>query len=119
MDRLGIKRARLGRRVERVRYGIRARNQRPRLVFQRSNRFLSAQVVDDATGTTLCSATTAGKTFSSSRKNKDAAAKLGATLAERALAKGIKTVVLDRRGRLYHGRVSAFAEAAREKGLEF
>lgn len=119
MDRLGIKRTRLGRRVERVRFGIRSRNVRPRLIFHRSNRFLSAQVVDDATGTTICSATTAGKAFGSSRKNKDAAAKLGATMAERALAKGVKSVVLDRRGRLYHGRVSAFAEAAREKGLEF
>ncbi len=119
MDRLGIKRARLGRRIERVRYGIRSRNMRPRLVFHRSNRYLSAQVIDDASGRTLCSATTSGKSFSANRKNKEAAAKLGAMMAERALAKGIKSVVLDRRGRLYHGRVSAFADAAREKGLEF
>lgn len=120
MDRLGIKRTRLKRRVQRVRYGIRSRNPRPRLVFVRSNRYLSAQVIDDLKGATICAATTAGKGFAgSSRKNKDAAKQLGGMLAERALAKGIKQVVLDRRGRLFHGRVGVFADAAREKGLEF
>ena len=119
MNRILQKRGRLDRRIKRVRHAIRSRHQRPRLVFNRSNNFLYAQVIDDKTGVTVCSATTMEKSFSAPKKNKDAASRLGAILAQRAKEKGITKVVLDRCGRLYHGRIAAFADAAREKGLEF
>ena len=118
MNRLFEKRMRLERRSRRVKFAIMARHPRPRLVFNRTNQYLWAQVVDDSKGITLCAATTKEKEFAGSKKNKAAAVKLGALIAERAKEKGIKSVVLDRRGRLYHGRVAAFADAAREKGLE-
>ncbi len=119
MDRLLEKRTRLKRRVNRVKFAIRSRALRPRLVFNRSNRFLSVQLIDDSKGITICSATTAGKTFAGNKKNKDAAKKLGEILAQKAKEKGVQSVVFDRRGRLYHGRIAEFADAARKGGLEF
>lgn len=119
MNRLLLKRKRKTRRVARVSHSIKARHPRPRLVFVKSNRYLAAQIVDDLKGETICAATTAGKNWSGSRKNKEAAKKLGEMLGEAAKAKGVEKVVLDRRGVLYHGRVAAFADAAREKGLAF
>lgn len=120
MNRLEEKRTRLARRKDRVRFAIRSRKIRPRLVFNRSNRFLAVQLIDDVKGVTLCQANTMEESFKSgSRKNKDAAKKLGALVAERIVKLGIKQVVLDRRGLLYHGRLAEFADAAREKGLEF
>ena len=120
MNRLLEKKQRLKRRITRVRYAIQSRKTRPRIVFKRSNRYLSAQIIDDLKGTTICAASTCGKNYSgSSRKNKEAAAQLGEALAKMAQEKGVKQAVLDRRGRLYHGKIVAFADAAREHGLEF
>ncbi len=90
--------------------------ERPRLVVTRSSRHLFVQVVDDATGTTLAS----GSTFKLTDGDKTARAKqLGATLAEAAKAAGVTKVVFDRGGASYTGRIAAFADAARESGLEF
>lgn len=119
MNRLETKRKRIARRVTRVRYDIKPKTPRPRLVVNRTNRYLAVQIVDDATGKTLCAAATNEKSFAKKGKNKEAAAALGELIASRAAEKGVKKVVLDRRGNLYHGRVAAFADAAREKGLEF
>jgi large subunit ribosomal protein L18 len=119
MNRLEEKRKRLGRRIRRVRHTIKPKTPRPRLVINRSNRFLAVQIVDDSTGRTLCQAATNEKSFAVKGKNKDAATKLGELIAARAAEKGVKKVVLDRRGALYHGKIAAFADAAREKGLEF
>ena len=122
MNRVAEKRVRLKRRVKRVRHQIRPkriRALRPRLVFNLSNKYIFAQVIDDATGKTLCSAATNEKSFALKGKNKEAAKQLGEVIAQRASEKGVKQVVLDRRGRLYHGKIAAFADAAREKGLEF
>lgn len=119
MDRLLDKQKRLERRVKRVKAAILSRHPRPRLVFNRSNKYLSCQIIDDGKGITLCAATTSEKNFEGSTQNKGAAKKLGEIIAARAKEKGVKEVVLDRRGRLYHGRIAAFADAARENGLEF
>lgn len=118
MNRLAHKRMRLERRMRRGAYSIKARTPRPRLVFKRSNRFLSCQIVDDQKGLTIVSATTSEKDFTGSKKDTEAAKKLGELIAQRAKEKGVGKVVLDRRGILYHGRIAAFADAAREKGLE-
>lgn len=119
MNRLLEKNKRLQKRIKRVKFSIRSRHPKPRLVFVRSNRYLSAQIVDDLKGETIVAATTMEKTYKGPTGNKEAAKNLGALIAERAKEKGVTRVVLDRRGRLYHGRISVFADAAREKGLEF
>lgn len=119
MNRLEQKRVRKARRVERVRHAIKPKSPRPRLVVNRSNKYIRCQVIDDLSGQTLAAAASDEKGFATKGKNKEAAAALGAVIAERALAKGVKQVVLDRRGLIYHGRVAALAEAARAKGLEF
>ena len=94
--------------------------ERPRLAVYRSNKHITAQVIDDRAGRTLAAAsTTEADLRSSSTGNKDAAAKVGALIAERAKAAGVTKVVFDRGGFLYHGRVAAVADAAREAGLEF
>ena len=95
---------------------------RLRLSVFRSNKHIYAQVIDDEVGHTLVSACTLEKEICGAGKNggnKEAAAKVGKVLAERALAKGIKQVAFDRGPYKYHGRVAALAEAAREAGLEF
>ncbi len=111
------------RRTHRVRNRIRkSRSTRPRLTVFRSNRHMYAQIIDDEAGRTLVSASTVEKALFGSGKfagNKDAAVKVGQTLAARAIEKGIKQVVLDRGPYKYHGRVQALAEAARQGGLEF
>ena len=119
MNRLETKRKRSVRRVTRVRHAIKPKIPRPRLVINRSNRFLAVQIIDDLTGRTLCAAATNQKDFAKKGKNKESAKALGELIASRAAEKGVKKVVLDRRGNLYHGKVAAFADAAREKGLEF
>ena len=96
--------------------------ERPRLAVFRSNNHVYAQVIDDASGTTLVSASTLEKDIKAELKNTDdtaAASKIGDVVAKRALEKGIKAVVFDRGGYIYHGKVKALAEAAREAGLEF
>ncbi len=111
------------RRRNRVRYKIRQSvSGRARLTIFRSGKHIYAQVVDDATRSTLASASSADavKTGALSKTwNKKAAAVVGKLIAERALANGIKQVVFDRGGYLYHGRVKALGDAAREGGLQF
>lgn len=96
--------------------------ERPRLSVFRSNNHMYAQIIDDTVGNTLVSASTLEKEVSSELEktnNVEAAAHLGTVIAKRALDKGIKTVVFDRGGFIYQGKVAALAEAAREAGLEF
>ena len=96
--------------------------ERPRLAVFRSNNHMYAQIIDDTVGNTLVSASTLEKTVKSELEktnNVDAAAYLGTVIAKRAIEKGIKTVVFDRGGFIYQGKIAALAEAAREAGLEF
>jgi large subunit ribosomal protein L18 len=105
----------------RIRKKIEGSAQRPRLSVFRSNRQISVQVIDDSTGRTLVSASSLEKDFSgkSSVKKAEQAKLVGKRIAEKALASGITSVVFDRNGYLYHGRVKSLAEAAREGGLKF
>ena len=108
------------RRHGRVRKKVQGTADRPRLAVFRSNRHISVQVIDDRAGVTLAAASTYETELKGSATgNKDAAAKVGERRAERAKAAGVTTVVFDRGGNLYHGRVAAVADAAREGGLEF
>lgn len=103
----------------RVRAKISGTPERPRLNVFRSNANIYAQIIDDVAGVTLISASTLEKEFEGATGNKEAARKVGKLVAERALEKGIDTVVFDRGGYLYHGRVAELAEGAREAGLKF
>ena len=106
----------------RVRKKISGTGECPRLCVFRSNAHIYAQIIDDESQTTLCSASTLDKDVKGSvsvGSNIEAAKAVGKLIAERAAAKDIKVVVFDRSGYLYHGRVQALAEAAREAGLEF
>ena len=95
-------------------------NGRPRLSVHRSSKNISVQVIDDARGVTLAAASTLEKDFGLVGKNNvEAAAKIGAAIAERAKAAGVEEVVFDRGGFIFHGKVKALAEAAREGGLKF
>ncbi len=109
------------RRHYRVRKKVAGTAERPRLAVFRSNKHISAQVIDDRAGRTLAAASTVEKELreSGSTGNKAAAATVGRLLAERAKAAGVNQVVFDRGGFLYHGRIAAVADAAREAGLEF
>jgi large subunit ribosomal protein L18 len=109
------------RRRRRVRTTLRARSAgKPRLSVHRSGRHIYAQVIDDTAGTTLASASTLDKEFKGkSAASKDGAAEVGKAIAERARKAGVSAVVFDRGGFLFHGRVKALADAAREGGLEF
>ena len=103
----------------RVRGKISGTPERPRLCVFRSESNIYAQIIDDVAGNTLCSASTVEKEFDGNGGNVEAAKKIGLKIAERALSKGIDTVVFDRGGYIYHGRVKALAEGAREAGLKF
>ncbi|MBE6926245.1 MAG: 50S ribosomal protein L18 [Ruminococcaceae bacterium] len=103
----------------RVRGKISGTAQCPRLNVFRSNANIYAQLIDDVNGVTLASANTLEKGFEGATGNIEAAKKVGLALAERAKAKGVEEVVFDRGGYLYHGRVAALAEGAREGGLKF
>ena len=103
----------------RVRGKISGTPERPRLNVFRSNANIYAQLIDDVNGVTLVSANTLEKEFEGATGNCEAAKKVGTVLAERAKAKGIEQVVFDRGGYVYHGRVAALAEGAREGGLQF
>ena len=108
------------RRRQRVRTALKARSGgRPRLSVHRSGRHIYAQIIDDAAGKTLASASSLVKGQKAIGATVDAAAQVGKDIAERAKAAGITTVVFDRGGFLFHGRVKALADAARENGLEF
>jgi large subunit ribosomal protein L18 len=107
------------RRHRRVRKRVRGTAERPRLAVFRSNRHVTAQVIDDASGRTLAAASTIEADLrSGATGNREAAAKVGRLVAERARSAGVTKVVFDRGGFLYHGRVAAVADAAREAGLE-
>ena len=103
----------------RVRGKISGTPECPRLNVFRSNANIYAQLIDDVNGVTLVAANTLEKDFEGATGNAEAAKKVGAALAERAKAKGIEDVVFDRGGYIYHGRVAALAEGAREGGLQF
>ena len=100
----------------RIRKSVNGTAERPRLSVFRSNKQIYAQVINDLTGTTLASASSLGL---ETMPKKEQAAKVGALLAEKALAAGITSVVFDRNGYLYHGRVKELADAARNGGLNF
>ena len=106
------------RRHRRVRAKLSGTAARPRLAVYRSNARIYAQVIDDASGHTLVSASSLDKDVAGSKRAEQAAL-VGKLLAERAKGAGVQTVVFDRGGYLYHGRVKALADAAREAGLEF
>ncbi|MGK2957632.1 MAG: 50S ribosomal protein L18 [Acidimicrobiales bacterium] len=110
------------RRHYRLRKKIRGTADRPRLAVFRSNRHLVAQVINDRTGSTMVAASTLDPAIRSSGNktgNVEAAKAVGTLLAERAKAAGISQVVFDRGGYIYHGRIAAVADAARQAGLEF
>ena len=109
-------------RHRRLRRNLSGTAARPRLAVFRSNNHIYAQVIDDAAQSTLCSASTVDKELRTSvtaASTCDASVAVGQLVAKRALAKGIQQVVFDRGGNLYHGRVKALADAAREAGLQF
>lgn len=104
----------------RVRAKLSGTEARPRLNVYRSNKHIYAQLIDDVNGVTLASASTLDKDLTvEGTSNSEAAKKVGELIAKRAVEKGYKSVVFDRGGYLYHGRVKALADAARENGLEF
>jgi large subunit ribosomal protein L18 len=103
---------------KRIRRKVSGTSERPRLAIYRSLNHIYAQVIDDAQGKTLCSASTTEKELrGATGGNIEAAARTGLTIGQRALAAGISQVVFDRGGYLYHGRVKALTDAAREAGL--
>ncbi len=106
-------------RHKRVRAKISGTPERPRLAVFRSNKGISVQVIDDVAGHTLVSASTLDKEVKTKASNIEAAKEVGTLVAKRAAKAGIKTVVFDRGGYIYHGKIKALAEAAREAGLEF
>lgn len=120
MKRIIEKRLRKERRKKRVRKKIYGTPDRPRLSVFRSNRHIYAQIIDDTVGHTLASACSMEKEVDTAGKTKtEVAREVGLLLARRAREKGIEKVVFDRGGNLYHGRVKALAEGAREGGLVF
>ena len=111
------------RRRKRVRKKVRGTSERARLCVFRSSRYIYAQIIDDSTGRTLVEGSSLSKGLDAEARrnggNKNGAAFVGAAIAARAVEKDIKRVVFDRNGFLYHGRVKALSDAAREHGLEF
>ena len=118
VKRIDSNKQRLKRHI-RVRAKISGTAARPRLCVYRSNANISAQIIDDERGVTLVSASTLEASFEGIGSNKEAAKKVGMTIAQRAIEKGISEVVFDRGGYIYHGRVSELAAGAREGGLKF
>jgi large subunit ribosomal protein L18 len=106
-------------RHKRVRSKISGTPETPRLDVFRSNAHIYAQIIDDVNGVTLAAAASNEKDFEGPGSNVEAAGKVGKLIAERAKVKGIEQVVFDRGGYIYHGRVKALAEGAREGGLDF
>ncbi|MBR6950890.1 MAG: 50S ribosomal protein L18 [Oscillospiraceae bacterium] len=111
--------AQRAKRHKRVRSKVSGTPERPRLCVFRSENHIYAQIIDDVNGVTLAAASSVEKGFEGNGGNKEAARKVGQTVAERAKAKGIESVVFDRGGYVYHGRVQELAEGAREGGLDF
>jgi len=122
MNKLQKKQAGLARRHRRVRGKISGTPARPRLCVTRSNSNMYVQVIDDVAGKTICGASTLGPDFKAtgvSGATVEGASVLGGIIGKLALEKGVTEVVFDRGGHLYHGRVKALAEGAREAGLKF
>jgi len=122
MDKAKEKRLARQRRHKRVRARVMGTAERPRLCVFRSLKHIESQIIDDTRGHTLVAASTRDPSVRQQLGDKDKSAQaavVGEVLAERALAAGIKNVVFDRGGYLYHGRVKSLAEAARKGGLEF
>ena len=122
MKKLQKKQAGLRRRHTRVRGKVSGTPERPRLCITRSNSNIYAQVIDDVAGKTLCAVSTLGPEFKATGKNGanvEGAAVLGELIGKKATAAGITEVVFDRGGILYHGRIKAVADGAREAGLKF
>lgn len=116
LDKNAVRKKRHGR----VRAKVSGTAQRPRLNVYRSNQHIYAQLIDDVNKVTLASASTVEKDLNlDSTGNVEAAQKVGELVAKRAIEKGVKEVVFDRGGYLYHGRIKALADSAREAGLEF
>ena len=110
-------------RRERIKRGIRKRltgsAERPRLSVYRSNKGIYAQIIDDNSGKTIVSASSLSKDFTAAGNKSDQSKAVGKSVAEKAIAAGVSSVVFDRNGYLYHGRVKSLAEGAREAGLIF
>jgi len=119
MNRMTTKRVRRARRKQGVRKTVLGLPDRPRLSVFRSANHVYAQVIDDLSGKTLASASTRDKGFSEKGAKISEATAVGRLVAERAKEKGVSKVVFDRNGYLYHGRVKALADGAREAGLQF
>ena len=119
MKKLTDKNARRVRIHTRIRARVKGMPERPRLAVFRSLKHIYAQVIDDKGGRTIAAASSNEKSAAASGGNVAGAKAIGKLVAERAIALGIKQVVFDRGGYLYHGRIKALAEAAREAGLEF
>ena len=121
MDRTTAKKNTLRRRKLRIKRKIRAQKGSLRLCISKTNTSFYAQIIDDEKGKTLLGMSTLSESFKDleSKKNIEAAQALGKLFAEKAVGLGLKKVVFDRNGNLYHGKVKAFAESARENGLEF
>lgn len=122
MKRLQAKQAGLARRHTRVRGKVSGTAERPRLCVTRSNSNMYAQVIDDVAGKTLCAVSTLGPDFKKAKKSGatvEGAAVLGELIGKLAVESGVTEVVFDRGGNLYHGRVKAVADAARDAGLKF
>lgn len=115
-----INRKEIRRRIHaRIRNKVAGTTQRPRLAVHYSNQHIYAQVIDDSVGRTLCAASTLDKEVQNASSNMTSAAQVGGLLAKRAQAAQISQVVFDRGGHLYHGKIKALADAAREGGLQF
>ncbi len=121
MDRVKLKKKRYNRRRLSIKRKIKSSRDRLRLCISRSNRNFYCQIIDDSKGFTLVSASTLEKSFPEMKNKGDieAAKTLGKIIAERANSLGIKKIVFDRNGYLYHGKVKSFADSARENGMEF
>lgn len=103
----------------RIRKRVSGTNEKPRLTVFRSNKEIYAQVIDDVKGSTLAAASSMEKSFDKKGTKTDVAVSVGKLIAERAKAAGVETVIFDRNGYLYHGRVKSLADSARENGLKF
>jgi large subunit ribosomal protein L18 len=104
---------------KRIRRKVAGTAARPRLAVYFSNQHVYAQIIDDSAHSTICAASTLDKSLQGSQANVECAKSIGALIAERAKAANISNVVFDRGGHIYHGKVKALAEAAREAGLQF
>ncbi|MFA5518520.1 MAG: 50S ribosomal protein L18 [Spirochaetota bacterium] len=121
MDRLALKKKRFTRRRLSIKNKVRKDLTKLRLCISKSNKNFYAQIIDDQKGHTLVALSTLSKDYpvEKNKGNIESAKTLGKLVAEKAKAKGISAVVFDRNGYLYHGKVKAFADSARENGLEF